>query len=909
MNFFFFRNKRDDNTNENTKEQGEEKVTLKIYLDEMFTHSGDIFKAVFELNGPKQSSENIEIDFIVIYIYGLYMFNNEVINVCAPELINKQNNINLPFYNRQNYYNNQYLIFYTNSIILSSGINFKKNDHTYIYNLELLIPPFIPPTYNGKNIKFKYFLYVQSVKRVCTKNNKQYETKKYEACFPITILTAKYTNSPVLDFFNFPIKPHELKTSSKEGDHKYIFHNFRVKVNEVYIINTNEIDNRKYNNTKDVTNLERTPFNSCIIPSYIYNDKCKANLDNLLCIYNICLQRKNDSPLYLINFIVNNYNYFYYTHLFFYLIYHYNYYANTLPRELKDSHFPDFANFLKTLTYTNCIDKNDNNNSSQNNHNHSIMKDGEATLEGKEMHGASIDVPTTLTNQINPEPFESEKNKNINLKTQKEKEKELESSPTMCDIENRKIKKSKPSKNSDSYLNNNILYGDKDLHNFYFCNYENFEFNGLTYMPIRWFDNLYVKCSYNENDPDFIEEKINNNNYIAYSDENSELSEGSNTDIEPFLDYKKTNEYITDQVASQYMSINSVEKTNEKNEEPKIGFQKNEKSEEPKIGFQKDEIIYYDKFVEKIDTILNYMRTENMFRHINRKKIKNKIPTLMDLSNETNNNECSDEFDGNYMGVLKSKKNKNGNTNSMNIYKVNMNNKNVCIVTLMDKFQNKITNIFNRNSIININMNFEQAKNIYVIHADIYLKRVEKIKINTKFINIITNKLYDDTDIIEKGNSTISDEYEFNKNSNDKYDLNYTNITNTKIIFEKNVSTLYCSNKNITFILNEQIIPQFKNDLVKIEYFIDINFYCLNKQYNTADLFGVNNNILDNIYNLNFKIPITIIETIYHTYENYSGINFSDQTISQLEKQQLMLKYNHKLLYTTKEDHIKTVIM
>ncbi|CXI19807.1 conserved Plasmodium protein, unknown function [Plasmodium berghei] len=887
MNFFFFRNKQDDNTNENTKEQGEEKVTLKIYLDEMFTHSGDIFKAVFELNGPQKTSENIQIDFIVIYIYGLYMFNNEVINLCAHELINKQNNINLPFYNRQNYYNHQYLIFYTNSIILSSNIIFKKNDQTYIYNLELLIPSFIPPTYNGKNIKFKYFLYIQSVKRFCKKNNKQYETKKYEACFPIKILTSKYKNSPVLDFYNFPIKPYELKTFSKTDSSKYIFHNFRVKVSQVHTINTNEIENDQDNPSKNINNLEKTPFNSCIIPSYIYNNKCKSNLDNLLCIYNICLQRKDDSSLHLINFIVNNYSYFYFTHLFFYLIYHYNYYFNIIQRKIKDSNqLSNITNFIRTLKYTSCMNVNNNNN---------VTNNDEDILEEKKIHDMSSDVPTTLNNQINSKPFENDKKIDEN----KEINNVLENGD---DIEIRKMKKSKHEKISDSYFNN-ILYDDKDLYNFYFCNYDNFEFNGLTYMPIRWFDNLYVKCQYSENDPDFVEKKIINNNYITYSDENSEFSENSNTDIETFLGSKKTNEYITDKILSQNMSGEN------RNEHMPINIndKKDEKNKESEINFQKDEVIYYDKFIEKIETILNYMRTKNMFRHINRKKIKNTFPTLMDISNKISNNECNDDFDGNHMCVLKSKKNKN--TNLMNIYKVNMNNKNVCIVTLMDKFQNKITNTFNRSSIININMNFEQAKDIYTIHADIYLKRVEKIKINTKFINLTTNKLYDDNDIIEKGNSTVSFEEEFNKNSNDNYDLNYTNITNTKIIFEKNVSILYCSNKNVTFILNEQIIPQFKNDLVKITYFIDINFYCLNKQYNTADLFGVNNNILDNIYNLNFKIPINVIETIYHTYENYSGIHFSDQTISQLEKQQLMLKYDHKLLYTSKEDLIKTVIL
>ncbi|EAA21096.1 hypothetical protein, partial [Plasmodium yoelii yoelii] len=650
-----------------------------------------------------------------------------------------------------------------------------------------------------------------------------------------------------------------------------------VKANQIYITNLNEIQNNEDNASNNMTKLERTSFNSYIIPSYIYNNKYKSNLDILLCIYNICLQRKNDSSLYLINYIVNNYNYFYFTHLFFYLIYHYIYYVNIVPR--KDADSDQFFDFAKMLEYANCMNvannnvannvKNDTNNVENDTNN--VENNGEGSLEEKEGQGMSVDVPTTLNNQVNSEPFENRD-----------------------DIEIIKMEKLKHKKNSDPYLNNTILYDDKELYNFYFCNYDNFEFNGQIYMPIRWFDNLFVKCQNNQNDPDSVEKQIINNNYVTYSDEGSEISENPN---------------ITDQVGSQYRPDKTGDKNGEKNGKKngkKNGEKTGEKTGETEARFQTEETVYYDKFIDKIETILNYMRAENMFRNINRKKIKNKIPTL-DNSNEINNNECNDNFDTNNMCVLKNKK--NGNTNIMNIYKVNMNKKNVCIVTLVDKFQNKITNTFNRNSIININMNFEQAKDIYTIHADIYLKRIEKIKINTKFINLTTNKLYDDTDIIEKGNSTVSFEEEFSKNSNDNYNLNYTNIINTKIIFEKNVSILYCSNKNVTFILNEQIIPQFKNDLVKIEYFIDINFYCLNKQYNTADLFGVNNNILDNIYNLNFKIPINVIETIYHTYENYSGIHFYDQTISQLENQQLMLKYNHKLLYTTKEDLIKTVIL
>ncbi|VWU52970.1 conserved protein, unknown function, partial [Hepatocystis sp. ex Piliocolobus tephrosceles] len=367
-------------------------IKLKIYFEDLYTHSGDVFKCILELIGPSKYMGNIKIDYIVIYIYGIYILNNNILNVCSPYCLNKQISINTPFYNKNDLTNKQkYLLFYSDPILLCSDFQFENSNETFYYSFECCLPSFTPPSYNGKNIKIKYYMYIQSIKRLFM-NRTEAVTKINEGNIPITVKASKYNSSYInshnnnktylLPFLYYPIKPYNIKLINKTNDdflfthkyqyihesnqnnqkkqkyeydktnkqyeknikYKYIYHNFRMKITNIFnknvVVDTSEKSKQndviaKKNDTIYMNNNTQISFKHSSIPSYIYNNIYKSNIDILVCMYNICNKKKDQSTsLFMLNYIVNNYNYFYYLHTFLFLIYHYYYYKNVIQKNI-----------------------------------------------------------------------------------------------------------------------------------------------------------------------------------------------------------------------------------------------------------------------------------------------------------------------------------------------------------------------------------------------------------------------------------------------------------------------------------------------------------------------------------------------------------------------------------------------
>ncbi|CRH02996.1 conserved Plasmodium protein, unknown function [Plasmodium relictum] len=866
MNFFFYTKIKKDSINFESIKNDE--IILNIYLNDINNYSGDAFKAIFELKGPSKYIGNIKLDYIVIYIYGVYIFNKEVVNVC-DELIKRQDNVNLPFYNKNDIKEQKFLIFYTNSIILCSDIKFEKPNDTSYYIFECILPSFIPPSYNGRNIKFKYYLYVHSVKRLY-KNRKDFITKDYKACFPINILSSKYINCPFLNILSFPIKPFNLKLNNKKKSN-YFYHNFHIRINDV--------------NSKCTDTFPRDISNSTFIPSYIYNNTKKSNLENILCIYNICSQRKEDSSLYLLNYFVNNYNYFYFMHLFFYFIYHYNYYVNNI-QTIKLSQNVKFGSFLKSLQNHNFILNNKGSlkislNKKQINKKHIfnqseddkkfedfLSKEGYITKNNYEVSRINDDMIITYKDE-----FQNILNKtNVKLKkNEDEKKKE---------------------KNLNNPIDNFILYDDNDLYDLYFCNYDSFVFNDIKYNPVKWYDNLVFdnleNSTYSENY--YMQNSNSNFSDINYetpsnlkSDNNNSYSLEEENDEEISYKKKSSKKNEDGDNHSKFIERRTINNLNNEKEKKltEIHLINDEKKNLNRVENKKtseNNFIKYDKNFEKIDTIIKFLIDSGMFKCTDTKKMKSSIllNEIVDFSN--NKNEEKNLI----------------NKVSKNVYRINSRNKNICYITLIDANNNKIANTFTCNSIININLDFRNAE-ISTVHIDVSLKRAEKIKMKKNLLNITKKNLYNENNTLEGDSSFNSD--------NSSCDF----FSSCKTIIQQSVCTLHCSEKNISIILNEEVIPTFRIDLVKIEYFIDIDFYCFNNDTCSLSPLSLYKEF-ENVYNLKFLIPIYITERTHEIYENDP---YFDDLVSKIkiDEHKMFLKHNYKFTYTDKKHFIKSLKM
>ncbi|KYO00517.1 hypothetical protein PRSY57_0718400 [Plasmodium reichenowi] len=935
MNFFFLSK---DKNKVNLECLNNDKINLHIYLDDIYYRSGDIFRCILEVRGPEKYIGNIKLDYVVLYIYGICIFNNDIINI-NEELIKRHHNIYLPFYKKEDTNEKKFLIFYTNSIIVCSDICFNKCNNIFYYSLECLLPYFIPPTYNGKNVKIKYFLYVEALKRLY-KNTKDFITKKYEANYSIPIINTKYKNNPILNFSYFPIKPYDIKLCKENQRHTYLQHNFYIyikKLGNTKIYNLDSMDkknNMLKNNNSNNNNINininsinkkpllynKTIYNISYIPTHIYNNIQKSNFDYFLCMYNLFSQRKEDSSLFLLNYIIPNYNYFYYLHCFLYLIYHHNYFQNIIKYNDNCSNFyPSCINNNTPLVFSPLLDNIEKGNRERQTNSYKELNQNE-----------SKNIKEMLSDQQNQR--HQNKKENINDHTN-----DVNKFHCYNNLLNEKEREKKKKKHLDMYHMNYIhpiMYNDKDLHNFYFCKYENFTFNDILYEPVLWCDNLIVD-NYNKRTPSKEEKNIhiqkspnvreNQNDELVdeskrkdYHDNNEDIRKGKNNNN----NNNNNNNTCSNKKMDDLSNENNLSNDNLKSDtERKIKCPSKEK-----ISKKKYSVIYNNKYY-KMDTIIKYMIKNNMFRYyVNLKKMKNDF-----ISNNSNDkNSVIDKHN-----VSNNKKNKKIKMNSPNIYNINTNNKNVCIISLMDKINNKITNVFNyNNSIINININLQNAE-ICTKHIDISLKRIEKIRMKKKIFYISKNRsYYDEHDIIEEeyysssSNKTISCnltnmssstssspsslQLKFPSKNNilsKKKEQSYNVLCNTKTILEQHISTLSCSEKNINIILNEDIIPTFSNDIISIDYFIDMDFYCFNNKNNTLQPFSLQTSF-DHVYNMTFRIPIYIIDTIHHEgYENMNSTNLSARMIDDepFDEHQICLKDGHKYDYVDKRCYIKNL--
>ncbi|GAW79351.1 hypothetical protein, conserved [Plasmodium gonderi] len=1015
MNFFFPANK--TNQTVNLESVQDDKVTINIYLDEAYTHSGDVFKASFELIGPMKHIGNIKIDYVVLYLYGLYIFNEEAITVCATsQIVEKQENINLPFYGTDQTNEQKYLLFYSNPIILCTDMNFTKSNETFYYHLNCIFPPFLPPSYSGKNIKFKYCMYVQAVKRLYI-NRTQFVTKKYEHHVPLHLLSSKYTNSPVLDFSLYPIKPHNPrnphlernKTSQRDTAYEYLYHNFHVTLYESSSSGSSGSSGpRKQNEERQNENpssrhaLEKRTFNASHIPSYLYNNVNKSRLDSLVCIYNIACQRREDSSLFMLNYILYNYSYFYFLHLFLYLAHHYDYYTNELVPSVGDAKnvgsfnaflhvllacyrdqlvestasrgaltttpseqssyvpvLPLFASHIgdahKGLEPTTNQKKETGKNSNKKiYHQYATQGEKSADQSGEMMGEKSANESGEMTGEKSAnESGEKLGEKSSDQSGEMTGEKSADQSGEMTGEksadqsgEMTSEKSANESGEKDAHVDHEELLkelythegdvhfdglvdqfflksDDKDLQNFYLSNYNNFVFNDMKYEPIRWYDNLVLGKSPNVHNASPDEEDVLNI-YLETTDSASTSDVCDEEDNVPNSETK--NEYLSRPLNKEdhvvQMSKGGVMDLTQGNTKDKLGkitkmdiMQSADLSEE-KVNNStatNNQLFPFDEMYAKADTIIKCMHERNLFRRMYKRKIKPHCasycisPYMTHDTSDTLVSEWDEEKEK--MAIT--------NGTSKNVYRINSNGKSICFITLTDGVNNKIKNSFSYGSTVNVNFDFRRAE-IYTVHVDVYLKRVEKLKVNTNYLILNKNKIYDENDIINEGYSSV-----------DSNETSYHLISNYKLVAQQSISTMQCSLKNVAFVLNEEIIPAFRNNIVKIDYLIDFNFFCLpkgmeahhnsyfrflsHKEFFNGDNVNDNNNNDEsddgNMCNFTFRIPLHITERTHDFYPNDANTNlaYQQKLNPQCSRNQLLLHNSHKFMYTDRRYFVRTL--
>ncbi|ANQ06086.1 Uncharacterized protein PCOAH_00004500 [Plasmodium coatneyi] len=820
-------------------------VTLSVCLDDAQTHSGDVFRASFELVGPKKYAGNVKLDYVVVYLYGVFMLNQEVLTACTNgPLSQKQENINLPFYGPNEKEEQKFLLFYSNPIVLCTDVNFATPSETTHYHLSCILPPFLPPTYNGKLIKFKYCMYVQAVKRLY-RNRTQFVTNRYEQHLPLRILCGRCVHSPVLDLVLLPIKPSSSQgggvTNGDNGEDPpdYLYHDFRVEVNEG---DTSPAGSSK--NPRPGGILESSPFNSPSIPLHLYNHVEKTPLDRLLCIYLLSSQRKEDSSLFLLNHVLPNYNYFHYMHVFLYVAHHWDYYTGELSLSGDADRIGSLRAFFSFLRWR-----------------------GGYSIGG--------------TSGGNTNPVED------------------------------------PS--SDHY---SLQNHDNRMHDAYLSNYPDFVFNEIKYVPIRWYDNLVLHQP-SSLPGETTDEEDFANLYLG------EISSESSSDLDEAVDMREG--------ASLHRCTPSEVVTNQTVEEtPHQGEKHNAILPEHGKGF------LLDKAYTTVDTIVQCMQEGDMFRRINTRKIKPQRLSPHVGSEPTGR-----------VVVPPVVENPNGQTpnkdTSQNIYRINAGGKNICLITLMDGIDNQVTDTFPHGGIINVRLYFGGAT-IPTVHVDIRLKRVERVKVNPNLLTLQRNKLHDENVISDEGNTSLDSE-----------GTPHHSICSCKLICERNVSTLHCSVKNVSFVLGEDVVPSFSNDTVRVDYLLDFDFFCRHKGDRTnsdqtskggkvnevnevnesnegkgsiqpgktneanptsalgrthSDSLSLNESLDDNIYSLTFRIPIHITERAHdvcpHDASNSNGIPAWHAKVNKNEEgttSQLLLQNSHKFVYADMRHFVRTLKM
>ncbi|EUD65244.1 hypothetical protein C922_04373 [Plasmodium inui San Antonio 1] len=876
MHFFFAANKPPPSAS--LEHVQEDHVTLTVCLDDAQTHSGDVFRASFELVGPKKYAGNVKLDYVVVYLYGVYLLNHEVVTACTNgPLRHKQENLNLPFYGTNENDEQRGLLFYSNPIILCTDVNFGTPSETTHYHLSCVLPPFLPPSYNGKVIKFKYCMYVQAVKRLY-RNRTHFVTQRYELHFPLRLLSGRCVRSPILDLVLFPIKPSgsqaEVATDGdNEGDPpEYLYHDFRVQVDEGGTTQggTTQGDpspaRPSKKNPPTRGRLERVPLNTPSIPTHLYNYVGKTPLDRLLCIYLLSSQRKEDSSLFLLSHIMPNYNYFHYMHLFLYVVHHCDYYTGELSLNgdaLRIGSLRAFFSMLRSF--------------------------GEYPIEAVP-RGSTPDEP----NQRH-DTYTGEKTNPME---------EHLSSP-QCSLQN----------------------DDNDMHKAYFCNYPNFVFNEINYVPIHWYDNLVLHRPSSSPIELSDEEDVSNLYLGEISSECSSSFDGAN------MGEERTTEGCA---SSERMKSQTVEETSHQGERHNATL-----PQQRKEGF------LLDKAYTTVDTIVKCMHEEDMFRRINTRKVK---------PQRLSPNGGGDSTDKVVVSPEKKLSGKDNQTEkspnkdpSQNIYRINSGEKNICLITLMDGLDQQLTDTFPCGGIINVRLHFGDAT-IFTVHVDIRLKRVERVKIDPRLLTLQRNTLHDENEIPdEEGNTSVDSEGTY-----------HHCISSCKLISERNISTLHCSVKNVSFVLGEDVVPSFSNDTVRVGYLLDFDFFCLPKrdapnkggetdrdetnkrdnlnevneqkgsnqsgttnEPNGADPPGgtysgslsLNEFLDDNIYSLTFRIPIHITERAHGIcpHDASSNSNPTCHAKGNTEEggitSQLLLQNSHKFLYADRRQFVRTLKM
>ncbi|KJP87876.1 hypothetical protein AK88_02480 [Plasmodium fragile] len=845
-------------------------ITLSVCLDDAWTHSGDVFKASFELVGPKKYAGNVKLDYVVVYLYGVYILNQEVITACTNgPLSHNQENINLPFYGVNEKEEQKFLLFYSNPIVLCTDVNFEVPSETTQYHLSCTLPPFLPPTYNGTVIKFKYCMYVEAVKRLYM-NRTQFVTKRYEHHLPLRLLGGRGVHSPVIDLVLLPIKPNssqgeDRNATEQDGEDvsEYLYHDFRVEVHEGGVTqrdNAPARSSRKKDHTPHRGILERgSPFNAPFIPPHLYNRVGKTPLDRLLCLYLLCSLRKEDSSLFLLNHVLPNYNYFHYMHIFLYIAHHCDYYMGELSLSGDAHRMGSLGAFFSLLRSCG----------------------GYPPLE--EPSGENTTHSGGKTNVL----------------------RDVSCCPPHLCLQN----------------------DDNHMHDAYLMNYPNFVFNQIKYVPIHWYDNLILHQQSNSPNEATDEEAFAN---LYLGDTTSESSSGLE---EP----APTSEGVDARASSREMLSQTME------DAPHEGGRVSTNLPEQRKEF------LLDKAYTTIHTIVKCMQDGDMFRRINTRKIKPHRLSPHLVSGTTDKG-------GGGVVVSPAKDNSNGPTQnkdaSQNIYRINSGRKNICLITLMDGMNNQVTNTFPCGSIITVRLCFGGGP-VSTVHVDIRLKRVERVKINPNLLTAQRNRVLGENEMADEGNTSVDSE-----------GVCHRSICSYKLISERNVSTLHCSIKNVSFVLGEDVVPSFSNDTLRVDYLLDFDFFCRSKgeaaatgdtnggeatrgetngghkinepneekgsiqlgaktEANAAeaqggthsDSLGLNECLDDNMYSRTCRIPIHITGRAHDVCPYDTSINGTPawhDTVNTSEggnTRQLLLQNSHKFVYADVRHFVRTLKM
>ncbi|CAI7718215.1 conserved Plasmodium protein, unknown function [Plasmodium vivax] len=804
-------------------------VTLSVCLDDAQTHSGDVFRASFELVGPEKYAGNVRLDYIVVYLYGLCVLNQELLTACTSgPLAQKQEHLNLPFYGASQKEEQKFLLFYTNPIVLCTDLNFSSPRERTHYQLSCILPPFLPPSYNGRALKFKYCMYVQAVKRLY-RNRTQFVTQLYERHLPLQLLCCRCVCPPVLDLALLPIKP-----SSGADPPECLCHDFRVEVRDGEKKHQGEAaqGGTSHWGASHGGILHMVPSNSPHFPPHLYKRGGKTPLDALLCLYLTSSLRKEDSSLFLLNHVLPNYSYFHHMHLFMYVAHHWGYYTGELSLSGDAHRIGSLDAFFSLLRST----------------------------------GGT---PTDGTSKGRGVLTEGETNPMENLPPQK----------------------------------------DDEVHHSYLSNYPHFSFNQMTYIPIRWFNNLVV-CH-----PSDLPSEATDEEDLA-SLHMGETSSQSSSELEEAT-------HIGGQ--SRPNRATSFDETTHQGETANATLPPHRQG------------LLLDRAYTAVDTIIKCMHEGDMFKQINLRKVKPQRMSPHLGSNPSDRVTLPHEED-NPDGEEPSKE------ASQKIFRINSGGKNICVITLMDGMNNQVTATFPCDGIINVRLFFGDAT-ICTVHVDVRLKRVERVKINPSLLTMQRSKLQDENEFLEGGNTSVDSE-----------GTSHHCISSCKMISERNVSTLHCSVKNVSFVLGEEVVPAFANDTLRVGYLLDFDFFCRRgeakggeggeandadqtneagnanhasekkestNQANAAEVRGgthpgslsINESLDDDLYSLTFRIPIHITGRAHDVCPHdasssanppwHAKANTNESRITS----QLLLQNSHKFVYADRRHFLRTLKM